>query len=1051
MGATKEHLTKPGRRRGWRIFFTTFKWCRIAVLLLVLVVLVFGLFLNHVGLPEWLEQRVEGQFEATGWEVKFSRLRLRWYHGIVAEHLQLQRTNTHNGPHLFLENAEFRLNWKALQHLDLEADSVMLEGGRLLWPLPGTNQPQRTLVFDEIGGELIFKRGDRWELKFLQASVLGTQVRFRGDVTNASLIRDWRLPRLRPDKQAGDFWHHLLTKAERIRWSGRPELNTVFAGDARDWKTFEATTKFRSRGVESAWGGATNVSLTGQLLPPPSSNEAVRANVNLTMNGSHGPWGAATNAELSLAFEPSFTQLLPTNVLAVLELQGAETSWSRADRLIAEIRSSPDTTNAALHRTRFDVMVDGWRGRDNHLAAERGQITAIGVHPATNLFPAALETTATLLATHTPWATSRWTQVNAKVDLPALAQLSFGQTNRTWPERLANIPIQATATFSNVFAPGVDLDRAALYARWQSPDLELQGDTDLRDAAANIHATVQTQSGEVHFRSATRFSPKMLAPFLSTNAQPWLEVVEFRSPPQLTVQGRFELPVGSESKPRWESGVLPTLSLAGRIEAAEGSCRGVPFSSALVPFTFTNQIWNGAGIRVVRPEGSLDLAGSASHRTGDFEGTFHSEFNPLSLRPALPQPGINIVDALEITRPPTIEGVVRGNWKNLETLSARAGLVLTNAAFRGQAIQSCTAQVGYSNRFLSILKPVVIRSEGQGRADGIGIDLADLRLYLTNATGNLAPRAVTKAIGAGVDRAISPFVFDEPPASRAEGSVSFRKDQHAEDMRFEVDGGSFHWQRFHLERVKATLLWRGKTLAITNMQGLWRGADVMGSAFFQFQPKSSDQFSFHVRVQGADLRTILRDLQPGTTNKVEGTVKGELFITSANTDDWKSWQGYGSAQLTNGLLWEIPLFGVFSPVLNAFFPGLGNSRAKHATASFDITNSVIHTEDLEIRATAMRMNYNGTVDFEQRVEGRMEAELLRDLPAFGFLISKVFWPVTKLFEYRITGSLKHPKTEQVYIVSKIFILPFQPIKILKDLLDEATNNAEKTGESPEER
>jgi hypothetical protein len=150
----------------------------------------------------------------------------------------------------------------------------------------------------------------------------------------------------------------------------------------------------------------------------------------------------------------------------------------------------------------------------------------------------------------------------------------------------------------------------------------------------------------------------------------------------------------------------------------------------------------------------------------------------------------------------------------------------------------------------------------------------------------------------------------------------------------------------------------------------------------------------------------------------------------------KSWQGYGHAQLTNGLLWEIPLFGVFSPVLNAFFPGLGNSRARHAITTYEITNGIIYSKDLEIRATAMRMKYQGSVDFDGHVDGRMEAELLRDLPAFGFLISKVFWPVTKLFEYKITGTLENPKTEQLYAISKLFILPFAPIKTIKDILNQ---------------
>jgi hypothetical protein len=268
-------------------------------------------------------------------------------------------------------------------------------------------------------------------------------------------------------------------------------------------------------------------------------------------------------------------------------------------------------------------------------------------------------------------------------------------------------------------------------------------------------------------------------------------------------------------------------------------------------------------------------------------------------------------------------------------------------------------------------------------------------------------------------------------------------------MRFEVEGGPFHWQRFHLAQVKATIIWQGETLVVTNLQGHWHGADVDGWVRFQFTPKGQgDVFSFQVRVNDADLRAVLRDLEPDKTNKVEGSFSGELFITRADTHDWKSWQGHGRAQMTNGLLWEIPLFGVFSPVLNAFFPGLGNSRAKQAGTTFQITNSVIYSKDLEIRATAMRMKYQGSVDFDQRVDGRMEAELLRDMPAFGFVISKVFWPVTKLFEYKITGTLAKPKTEQLYVISKVFILPFAPIKTLKDLFNQSFAPEEKPAESP---
>jgi hypothetical protein len=133
------------------------------------------------------------------------------------------------------------------------------------------------------------------------------------------------------------------------------------------------------------------------------------------------------------------------------------------------------------------------------------------------------------------------------------------------------------------------------------------------------------------------------------------------------------------------------------------------------------------------------------------------------------------------------------------------------------------------------------------------------------------------------------------------------------------------------------------------------------------------------------------------------------------------------------LIWDIPIFGLFSPILNSVVPGLGNSRAKKASATYILTNSVIFSRDLQIHATAMRMQYDLRIDFDQRIAGRVEAELLRDMPGLGVIISKVLWPVTKLFEYRLSGSLDQPQAEPVFFIPRVLLLPFRPIKTLKEL------------------
>ena len=99
----------------------------------------------------------------------------------------------------------------------------------------------------------------------------------------------------------------------------------------------------------------------------------------------------------------------------------------------------------------------------------------------------------------------------------------------------------------------------------------------------------------------------------------------------------------------------------------------------------------------------------------------------------------------------------------------------------------------------------------------------------------------------------------------------------------------------------------------------------------------------------------------------------------------------------------------------------------------------------------MRLQYRGTLDFQGQVNARAEAELLRDAWLVGPLVSTVLWPVTKLFEYKITGTLGAPKGDPVYLVPKVvtlpFLFPFRPLRTLRGLFPE-NSNANNTNPPP---
>src|SRR5215813_9518157 len=104
-------VRRVSRSRGFRRNFRScFRWCRISVLFLILLLIGALVYLNRVGLPAFLKARLVSELRARGLDLNFTRLRLRWYHGLVAENLSLGSADDPFGPHLSIAETDLRLD-----------------------------------------------------------------------------------------------------------------------------------------------------------------------------------------------------------------------------------------------------------------------------------------------------------------------------------------------------------------------------------------------------------------------------------------------------------------------------------------------------------------------------------------------------------------------------------------------------------------------------------------------------------------------------------------------------------------------------------------------------------------------------------------------------------------------------------------------------------------------------------------------------------------------------------------------------------------------------
>jgi len=1056
---------KPRQSRAKRLLRGLFRWLRTALLLFLLIAAVLLLFFSRVGIPEFVKDRIILQARSKGLDVQFSRLRWRWSRGLVAENLQIKGTNESSAPQIFVEQAECPLSSSALKNFELKINSLRLRGGRLVWPLAVTNQPRRTVQFNDLDGQLFFHEDGGWELRSLHGEFHGIKLELTGTLDNARMLRQQQFPR--PAKRGSASFAALLGEIEscasQLKFTGRPELRLRFNGDGKDLSTLRAHLYFSVPAMESRWGSGTNLVVSGQVIPSGNALEAPAATLKLTANKPLTAWGHAKSINLDLELKPLFLKankpavlsaanppefsdaataggtlaamFLPTNVSLSIELARAETRWGESEHLLITTKSSSNPTNTsqpqmAITAAAQEIQSDWGRANNAQLA------TTLSISP-TNHTSTWVGTDLRLYSVQTRWGDAQEMQVHAQGSLPPTNEFHLFQRELIWPERLENLPFEATANVRNIRSRQLAIESVALTLESQSRQLRLESSGRISEGEFALNGLLDTSNRELQFSGLSRVDPKKLSSLLSTNIQKWLTNSTFQTRPKLEARGRLVLPAWTNRPPEWTREVLPTISLAGEFSSAAGTVRGVSFASAQSPFSLTNLIWRMPRLTVTLPQGGLEAEYVSSLPSRDFYWRIHSQLDVAVAKPFLQNESARQgLDFFRFATPPSIDAEFRGRWGDTDRLDVQARVGATNFSFRGEAVKDCQTRLQYTNDVLRFTDSQIQREHGErGTASAISIDLREQKLYFTNGWSTLNPYVVARAVDNSALEAIGSYQFDSPPTVRVNGALDLKRNRYEDDLHFDISGHHFRWQEIRLPQLAGTVNWLGQTLTLTNVAGALQTGRLAGSAHFDFSALGGTEFSFAASVMGADLRELAASLG-GKSNKVEGLFSAEFILTHGNAADPKSWQGHGQLDLRDGLLWDIPMFSVFSPVLNAFVPGLGNSRANEASATVLLTDGLFSSKDLEIRATMMRMELRGSVDLNRRVDARVEAELLRDVPAVGLVISKVFWPVTKLFEYKVSGTLAEPKAEPLYVLPKVLLMPFHPLKSLRELFSE---------------
>ena len=639
----------------------------------------------------------------------------------------------------------------------------------------------------------------------------------------------------------------------------------------------------------------------------------------------------------------------------------------------------------------------------------------------------------------TPWGSGRDLRFTANLtepgDMPTNVDLSLAWWTNALPCRLA-----WTAQFKELKSDKLNFDTLAGSGLWRMPELTITKLTaGLGGGRLEATARLNIATRELAFTNSSSFDVHVIAAVLTEKTRGRLAEFSWTRPPLIQASGSLVLPAWTNQQPEWRAEVQPTIKLNGQLTLENATVLGAKLDWVQTHFSYSNLLWQLPDLAVGRAKTRLTLSGGENDGTQIYRWHIRGRFDPETLRPFLTASNaVRGLDHFTFSEPLALEIDVGGRLYDYDSIDVSGRVALTNFTLRGQSVDSITGELRYTNRVLDFIHPHLWHGTQTMTADKVTLDFNARLISFTNGFSTADPKVVTHAIGPKTGRLMDPYQFLEPPTARVNGCLPLRdmngpRDTEGTDMRFDIVGSTpFQWLRLKTPGITGTIHWLGGVLILTNVQAAFYGGTGDGRAYFDFRaPHEGADYDFDVNVTNVDLHALAVGLS-SPTNHLEGTLAGWLAVTHADSRDWHTWDGSGHANLHDGLLWDIPVFGFLSPVLNTFSSGLGNSRATDATVEFSMTNGVIYSDSLQIRSTLMRLEYTGTVDLRQNVNARVTAQLLRNTWMIGPLVSTMLWPVSKLFEYQVTGTLKNPKSDPVY-VHKLLLLPLHPIRTLEEI------------------
>ena len=419
--------------------------------------------------------------------------------------------------------------------------------------------------------------------------------------------------------------------------------------------------------------------------------------------------------------------------------------------------------------------------------------------------------------------------------------------------------------------------------------------------------------------------------------------------------------------------------------------------------------------------GTLRGTGSCRLDTHEFAASAQTAFDPNAMLSLLTRNQARAIRSLVFKQaPPSTQIEVSGDFDNPKLFQMKGHFRGTNFSYNGASVAFFDSDATVSNGVLTFHPLLAVREEG--KAEGlVAIDFDNQKVEV-DATSTCDPYMVGRIIGPNIEKFLRTFRFEGPARVTAKGIVDYGNFKNTDLVASaDVERAGILW--LITEKCLFDLRVLGTQLYFTNVTGsLYGGAFTGDATFTDIDTGTNVGYRIAGAVQGADLSRLVQDMRKVGGDPYKGELSGEAVVSGIlGSGTCNTVTGSGHISVRNGHLFQIPLLGGLSQLLSRIYPGLGFAAQTDFAASFKIRNCKVHTDNAFLEGSVLSVSGQGDYYFNETLNVNVQVQLLR-AGLVATVIRAVTFPVTKLLEFNLSGTLKDPRWRPVNLPKELFLI-----------------------------